>query len=424
MRDPDHGYPYNATPIDLAKQGYVEEEFLLQGNASRYNTPAGATGSIVDSGHPYQTRIVVRRPDVVAVQRHRGGRSVMVSRATTATPARFQSMDHLVRAGYAWVGVSNQAVGVNALKEWSPKRYGALDVSDHGTVMGDGLSYDIFTAAALAIRGKGSRDVLGGLTAARLVAVGHSQSAGRLYTYFHSVHPLVAPAYDGVILHGGGGQVRGDLNVKVFKFLDETDVPGQVNGRQPDTDRFRQWEIAGTSHLTAQFSRALAGIGLRVSGMTPVEGSPSIEGPTISGGIAGNGAAGNGAGDANTGPNGGCEKPPFSRVPSHYAMNAAFNHMARWIKMAARHRPPRPVEVKDAALEPANAPAAGRTAGAGEGRRGGRGRSAVGTESGWWPATSSETASAASDCRNTPYRPRQTPASMPVARRAASVTAG
>src|SRR5215475_10307639 len=27
LRSPDHGYPYNATPVDLAKQGYVEEEY-------------------------------------------------------------------------------------------------------------------------------------------------------------------------------------------------------------------------------------------------------------------------------------------------------------------------------------------------------------------------------------------------------------
>jgi hypothetical protein len=29
LRDPGHGYPYNATPMDLARQGYVEQEFLV-----------------------------------------------------------------------------------------------------------------------------------------------------------------------------------------------------------------------------------------------------------------------------------------------------------------------------------------------------------------------------------------------------------
>ena len=41
LRHPEHGYPYNATPVDLAKLGYVEEEFFIAGMANRYNTPAG-----------------------------------------------------------------------------------------------------------------------------------------------------------------------------------------------------------------------------------------------------------------------------------------------------------------------------------------------------------------------------------------------
>jgi hypothetical protein len=370
LRDPAHGYAYNATPMDLTKQGYVEEEFFIQGAANRYNTPQAETGTLIDSGHPYKTRIVIRRPK--SASRFNGTAVVEwynVSQGHDGEYDWFQSMDHLVRSGYAWVGVSNQAVGVNSLKEWSPKRYGTLDVSDRGTVMGDAMSYDIFTAAGLALKGKASADVMGGLKIARLIAVGHSQSAGRLFTYFNSVHPLIPAVYDGVILHGGGGRVRTDLNVKVFKFLDETDVPGQANNRQADTDTYRQWELAGTSHLNAQFSRALAGIGLRVSGMNPVEGSPSIDGPTISGG-AGNGAAGNGEGQANAGPNGGCAKPPFSRIPSHYALNAAFDHLARWIKDGTPPPMAPQVEIKQAA--PAQPPAGGAPgAGAGRGGRGG-----------------------------------------------------
>ena len=60
--DAAHGYPFNATPMDLARQGYVEEEFFISGHASRYNTPQMATGTVIDGGHPYKTRIVVRRP--------------------------------------------------------------------------------------------------------------------------------------------------------------------------------------------------------------------------------------------------------------------------------------------------------------------------------------------------------------------------
>src|SRR3974390_3495477 len=60
--DPSHGYPFFSTTVDLAAYDYVEEEFFLEGTANRYNLPPLATGSVIDSGHPYRTRIVVRRP--------------------------------------------------------------------------------------------------------------------------------------------------------------------------------------------------------------------------------------------------------------------------------------------------------------------------------------------------------------------------
>ena len=357
LRHPDHGYPYNATPVDLAKQGYVEEEFFLSGMANRYNTPSGERGSVIDVDHPYTTRIVVRRPRQAV--RFNGTAIVEwfnVSQGHDGEYEWFQSYAHLIRSGYAWVGVSAQAVGVNALKEWSPMRYGTLDVARGGEVIGDALSYDIFSAAALALRGKGNRDVMGGLKVQRLIATGHSQSAGRLYNYFHSVHPLTSKLFDAVLLHGGGGRVSQDLNVKVFKFLDESDVIGQANARIPDSNGYRQWEVAGTSHLDAQFSRSMAALGLRVSGMRPVEGSPAISGPSISGGDKGNGAAGNGSGIENEGVNGGCSQPPFSRVPSYHVLDAAFDATHRWLADGVAPPTAPPIELKQ--LPPSNLPPA------------------------------------------------------------------
>jgi hypothetical protein len=349
LRDPAHGYPYNATPMDLAARGYLEEEFFIEAKTDAYNTPQGQTGSVKDSGHPFRTRIVVRRPKSAA---QFNGTVIVewynVSQGRDGEYDWFQSAEHIVGAGYAWVGVSSQRVGVNALKEWSPARYGSLDVTAGGKITDDSLSYGAFTAAGVAIRGQGSADVLGGLRAERLIAIGHSQSANRLYTYFHSIHPLIPKVYDAVVLHGGGGKVREDLDVKVFKLLDETDVTGQVNNRQSDTRKYRQWEVAGTSHLDAQFSRMLAGLGLRVSGMEPVEGSPAITGPTISGGTGNGGAAG-----ANV-----CRNPPFSRIPGRYVLDAVLDHTARWVKdgtppptatrVEVRPLPPSPPGAQDA----------------------------------------------------------------------------
>jgi Alpha/beta hydrolase domain len=71
------GIPFGATSLDLASKGYVEEEYSASGTANRYRMnftstygaggTAGqpddplATAEVVDAGHPYTTRILVRR---------------------------------------------------------------------------------------------------------------------------------------------------------------------------------------------------------------------------------------------------------------------------------------------------------------------------------------------------------------------------
>ena len=60
--DVSHDYTFFATTHDLGTRGYVEEEFFFDGTANRYTTPPLATATIQDSGHPYRTRMVVRRP--------------------------------------------------------------------------------------------------------------------------------------------------------------------------------------------------------------------------------------------------------------------------------------------------------------------------------------------------------------------------
>src|SRR5262245_57135781 len=60
--DPGRDYPFFAAVVDLKARGWVEEEFLFDGRANRYDTPALTTATVVDSDHPYKTRLVVRRP--------------------------------------------------------------------------------------------------------------------------------------------------------------------------------------------------------------------------------------------------------------------------------------------------------------------------------------------------------------------------
>src|SRR5262249_13671272 len=70
--DPSHDYPFFSFAPQLAAlkgpHDYVEEEFFFEGTANRYTIPTGvspnsATGAILDSEHPYKTRMIVRRPN-------------------------------------------------------------------------------------------------------------------------------------------------------------------------------------------------------------------------------------------------------------------------------------------------------------------------------------------------------------------------
>ena len=52
----------NLDPVDLAKAGYVEEEYFLSGTANVYDWNADGSLTVKGANNPYTTRIVVRRP--------------------------------------------------------------------------------------------------------------------------------------------------------------------------------------------------------------------------------------------------------------------------------------------------------------------------------------------------------------------------
>jgi hypothetical protein len=185
--DPSHDYPFFASDKDLATNGYVEEEFLIQGSANRYTTPSLSTGTVIDSNHPYLTRLIVRRP--VDPRRFNGTVLIEWLNVTNGFDADnlwFFDWEHVLGEGYAWVGVSAQNVGVARLVSWNPTRYAGLDVTQGGTVTGDDLSYDIFSQVGQAIRHPLGVDPLGGLKPQVIIATGESQSASRLSTYVNS----------------------------------------------------------------------------------------------------------------------------------------------------------------------------------------------------------------------------------------------
>jgi hypothetical protein len=56
-------HPLNASVVDLAKHGYGEQEYNAGGMANRYRIKNPLdTATIIDGGHPYKTRIAIRKP--------------------------------------------------------------------------------------------------------------------------------------------------------------------------------------------------------------------------------------------------------------------------------------------------------------------------------------------------------------------------
>ncbi len=306
--DASKGYPFLATPIDLAARGYVEEEFFVSGSACRY-TGVGAGNATQGACAPYTTRIIVRRPS--SPEAFNGTVLAEWQNVTAQYEVDHywhESSEHLLRAGYAWVGISAQragiqplpsipAAGANTLKAWNPTRYAALDVTNGGLILDDALRFDIYSQAVQALREPAGIDPLGPLDPEVVIAIGTSQSGSNLAAYHNSIYPLTEPVVDGFFIGESRGAIRTDQSVPVFRFLSEVDV--RSNFSPADAANYRHWEVAGASHAGAGF----------LDNIVPLlERDQVVTATTV------------------------CLRPAPSRVPKKYAYDAAFDHFDAWIR--------------------------------------------------------------------------------------------
>jgi hypothetical protein len=285
-----HGWPFASATFDLAAHGYAEDEWRLEGDAQCYRHREG-TGRTFDGrwqAEPngtitFETRLLVRRP--LDAARFNGTVVLFWNNVSLGFDLLAGESPEIYDGGFAFVAVSAQPNGVHGypdgasdgLTRWDPDRYGSLSVPS------DAAAYDIFTQAAAAVgrdRPRGPSDPLDGLDVQRLVALGASQSANWLATYLNAVQPI-SGALDGFLLDiyfGNGAPLEGpppdarpladpseipaavtrmppgshllrdDLGVPVFVLNSETEATLYRPVRQPDTDRYRLWEVAGHAH--------------------------------------------------------------------------------------------------------------------------------------------------------------------------------
>jgi len=324
------GRPFAASMLEIARFGYTEAEYALEGTATRYRLATGA--ELTRDGHwpsepagtaAFRTRLLIYRPTDPA---RFNGTVVLSWNNVSAGYDLFgaESLE-LFEGGFALACLTTQKVGIvglppepQGLAAWDPARYGTLGIPS------DDYSYDIFTQGARAVGPNRSRqpvDPMGGLEVGRVVAFGASQSAGRLATYLNAVQPLER-ALDAFILAiyfgtgsalevgdavvnlnlvrpgqrlRGSNLLRDDLGVPVFVVNSELEAIACYPVRQPDSDTFRYWESAGTCHVSHQVTRDREKKLLR----------DGVKAPPLAEGI--------------------------NRIPITPLYEAAFHHIQRWL---------------------------------------------------------------------------------------------
>jgi hypothetical protein len=264
---------------DLTAVGWSATEYVAAGQARGHDPvelPADGRWTTRPSADPtpFRTRVLVRRPQTAPASGVLVVEWLNVSAGADSAPDWTYLAEELLRRGHAWAGVSAQSVGVEGgagavvmenatptgLKQRDPARYGDLSHP------GDRFSFDIFGQVARAVAD---------LTGARhVLAIGESQSASALTTYVNGVHPGEG-LFDGFLVHSRPGtstsltgdrplleqlaaaapvRIRDDLSVPVLVVQTEGDMfapLAYLPARQPDAERLRVWEIAGSAHSDA-----------------------------------------------------------------------------------------------------------------------------------------------------------------------------
>jgi hypothetical protein len=253
----------------MEEYGYVMNEFLFTGTS-----PA------------YTTRVMVRRPSDPA----KFSGTVFVEWYNVSGGIDFavlwaNSREYFMREGHVFVGVSAQAVGANALKDYDAMRYSAINHP------GDTAAADIFSQAGVALRTQ-TETLLGPcMPVQATIALGQSQSGGRLTTYVNSTQNN-AKVYDGIMIHSGGEPTSADPTVPVFVV----NTMSEGNGSRSDSAHLVKWVVAGATHNDERVTT-------RGMDLPTAADTPAIE----------------------------CANP-LNKYPSYRAYNAALNWLHRWVR--------------------------------------------------------------------------------------------
>lgn len=210
---------------------------------------------------PYKTRILIRRP--ANPSKFNGVLLFELLNPTAWFDIDFEwqyNRELLLDEGYIWVGITMKDVAIDSLKAWDAPRYSSLSMPDNG------LAYAMFAQVAQLLRDpQHPENPLADFDVRYLIGTGYSQSADYLTTFSNEFH---SDDFDGYLHAGGNGAARrinssdvesysderrfNQVSVPMIRLQSETEVavftrPSTAT-RQPDSELFRLYEVAGGSH--------------------------------------------------------------------------------------------------------------------------------------------------------------------------------
>jgi hypothetical protein len=259
--------------LDLAAHGYVEQEYLISGDADDWTWDDTLT-AVPRPAPRFTTRVLVRRPadaaafsGTVQLEPHHPDEDRALTWGMIAP--------WIVASGHAHVGVTQHPETAADLVAWDPQRYAPVAIA------ASGQRWDIVALAAAAAA-SGLIPAFAGLDVRRVVMSGWSMTGTFCRTFlgegFHercalSGRPVVS-GYVIAISSGGAGRAgyaslrdgtalpAGDPRrtprapgVPVIELLSEGESETHGSVLRPDADgpadRYRLYQVAGTGHMTS-----------------------------------------------------------------------------------------------------------------------------------------------------------------------------
>jgi len=279
----------NLVPLSLAQRSFVEEEFIVTGNANVYDWAPDGSLIVKTPNVPYGDRILVRHPSDPS----KFSGTVVVELMSQARRFDWGMMwgylhDQILEHGDAWIGVTLPG-SIDGLRKFNPTRYAALsfpnpapeETCGAGNGKGkaksvpspqeEGLRFDMISQVAALLKSSVPNRPMANL---KIQYVFMTNQGAEIATYISAIHPNVKlengkPVYDGYLAKNlaspgrirrcGEAPAKDDprqmikaVNVPVIAVVAQGDVLDSLPQRLPDSDdqngRFRLYEIAGGSH--------------------------------------------------------------------------------------------------------------------------------------------------------------------------------